>query len=171
MKALVVGRDGMLGSAICEILRASGYEFEATTRHLNETPYLDLLTPERFKMGELVAFDVIFLVAAITKVVDCEAEPARTWRVNADAPVYLANKAMRLRSAHPVFISSDAVERAPGLNYSRQKAYVESFILARGGTVVRPSRIPPERVVELADKIVRLGMDNAVGLVRWDGSQ
>lgn len=174
MKALVVGARGLVGTALMKQLNESSVSSPVGTVRRPDSAtvgnylVLDLAKPETFA-GVLRAFnyEVMYLVAAVTKVVDCEAEPQKTWRVNADAPVDLALRAFnRAVPARVVFISSDAVERAPNLNYSRQKAYVESVVLARGGVVVRPSRIVSEKLDSLIGLLLTLGRDGQ-GLYRW----
>jgi len=175
MKALVIGGDGMLGSALVADLKNKGHDVSATSRlHKDASNYLDLYQPRHYDFPHGV--NVVYLVAAITKVVDCEADPQKTWQVNADAPVELCRAAMEgwsdqtgaYFSPHVIFISSDAVERAPNLNYSKQKAYAEQYVLARGGAVVRPSRIPQFKVHELATFLINLGLDREPGMFRWN---
>lgn len=166
MKYLVIGGDGLVGSALVNYLQGAGHLVYKTSRrsvnsHVTDL-HLNLIDLSRFKIPDV---DVMFLVAAVTKVVDCEADPS-IWQINADAPVELARRAKN-RSVHTVFISSDAVERAPNMIYSKQKAYVESFVLATEGTVVRPSRIPPDQVGSLVELLVKLGSKYIGGLHRW----
>lgn len=170
MRAFVVGGDGLVGRNLVGGLRKAGHTVIATTRQSNtngDRLFLDLANPINFGYGAVAGCDVMYLVAAITKVVDCEADPASTWRVNADGPVAVTMN-MPLRT-QAIFMSSDAVERAPNLNYSKQKAYVESFILARGGIVVRPSRIPQDKIAGLIQLLINCG-NNApmAGVFRWD---
>lgn len=169
-RALVVGGDARLGAALLTALAAPGISEHhpiATSRrpsHASEQGWFPLdLSDNDLRLPTWS--DVVYLVAAVTKVVDCDAHPQATWRVNADAPVTLALQAHR-EARHVIFISSDAVEKAPAMNYSRQKAYAESMVLGMGGTVVRPSRIPPD-ASKLVELLVMLGKMQTPGLVRW----
>lgn len=181
-RALVVGGDSMLGSALFKALSqppasdsAANVPVATTRRGSGATTRRDRggLKPNWFRLDLMDSppvlptwSDIVYLVAAITKVVDCEANPQLAWKVNADAPVALALQCSR-DGRHPIFISSDAVERAPNLIYSRTKAYAEGVILALGGTVVRPARILPDRVQGLVDLLLELGRTQSPGLVRW----
>lgn len=168
MTALVIGGDGLVGSALSQ---REG--MIATTRRPNDVrrPFLDLSEVKHlgsmFFENLVGPVDTVFLVAAITKVVLCEADPEVAWQINADAPVEIALQAKKL-GKHVVFLSSDAVAKAPNLVYSRTKAHVESFILASGaGTVVRCERIDPAKVKNLVDLLVGVGETRETKLVRW----
>lgn len=167
-RAMIVGGDSMLGKALLAGLNQENSEHPpvVTTRR---TPiqkdwfHLDL-AGDNLKLPSWAS--VVYLIAAVTKVVDCDANPQATWRVNADAPVALGMQALKAHT-HVVFLSSDAVERAPNLIYSKQKAYAETIILANGGTVVRPSRIPPDKTKGLVELLIKLGISQPPGLFRW----
>ena len=117
------------------------------------------------QIAKLPAADLVYLVAAIPSFVHCEADPRGTWRVNADAPVALARY---YRSAFVVFVSSDAVEFCGKTEYGRQKAYVESILLAWDHVaVVRPTRISREVAPKVADYMLGVAMNRRPGLYRW----
>ena len=174
MRTLVVGGDGMIGHALVEGLRRREHEVLYTSRRDPEgrvgAVYLDLLDPqlpEVFMDGaDPLTQPVMYLVAAVTGIMRCETD-SETWRVNADAPAALARQAARTRGWSTVFVSSDAVERAPQLKYALQKAYAETAVLGYGGCVVRPGRVAPERVDDLVTTLVGVGEDFRPGLVRW----
>lgn len=190
MKILVVGGDSTVGKRLVERLEnqvdgeLSNQVFRTTrqaVQHKNQL-HLNLLNPV-LPSGE---WDLIYFVAAITGIMGCEVT-SESWRVNADGPVQLALQASERAhmvnltpdaddalgivevGAHVVFISSDAVELAPGLAYSMQKAYAESVILSLGGAVVRPARILPEKLDNLVELLVDVGVNRKSGLHRWEG--
>lgn len=182
MKAIVIGGDGGVGKALVEALLDKGYPVTSTTRRsrtsalVQESAHhqvvrLDLLS-DIAPFLPIVTKDVtevvwVFLVAAIAGITACEDNAAESWRVNADAPVALARNAFEYKY-NVAFISSDAVERAPRLNYSTQKAYVESFVLARGGLVLRPGpmRSDMDRV-DFVERLICCAEMDGRGVVRW----
>ena len=175
MKILIVGGDSKVGKAL--YARLDGYygdehELFTTTRgavnHKHQR-HLNLLTPV---LPANEDFNLIYLVAAVTGIMACEADAQNSWRVNADGPAQLALQAagahQNSKFTHVVFISSDAVESGPKLNYSMQKAYVEGIVLSLGGSVVRPAWIGPgmDSLVEL---LMDVGVERKSGLHRWPG--
>ena len=175
MKILIVGGDSKVGKALNECFykqQPSQHEVITTTRdavnHKHQR-HLNLLNPV---LPANEDFDLIYLVAAVTGIMACEADAQNSWRVNADGPAQLALQAagahQNPKFTHIVFISSDAVESGPKLNYSMQKAYVEGIVLSLGGSVVRPAWIGPEMdsVVKL---LVEVGTKRKSGLHRWPG--
>ena len=186
MKILIVGGDSKVGKALYAHLVSikssidiSNHTVSTTTRGAvvqKHQRHLDLLNP---MLPADEDFDLIYLVAAVTGIMACEADAQNSWRVNADGPAQLALQASRKnirvgptyaadKFVHTVFISSDAVESGPKLNYSMQKAYVEGIVLSLGGSVVRPAWIGPEMdsVVKL---LVEVGTKRKPGLHRWSG--
>lgn len=171
MRALVIGGDGQVGHALVEKLRADGHQVLPTSRHLNQSRSegavrFDMLDP-RLPLAEHDPEHIVFIVAAVTGIMRCESDQD-AWRINADGPAALALQA-HARGWHVVFVSSDAVETAPRLNYAQAKAYAENVVLALGGCVVRPARILPERLPDLVDLLMRSGIGKIRGLVRWEG--
>lgn len=165
--AFVIGGDGGLASVFIPLLTDNGWRVTTTTRRPVAAPplFLDLEQIPLLPDDAAYRGGVMFLLAAVTKVVDCEGSAA-TWRINADAPVELARQGIRL-GMHVVFVSSDAVERAPHLAYAKQKAYAESYMLATGQSVLRPARILPDRRRAVAQRMFEIGASRAGGLYRW----
>jgi dTDP-4-dehydrorhamnose reductase len=165
MQSLIVGVDSKLGQALGKEMTNQKLDCTGTSRRGNGI-HLDMMEPDLTNIRP--SYDVVYILAAITKVVDCESLPAMAWRVNADAPVTIARWAA-VAGAHTVFLSSDAVERAPNLVYSRAKAYAELGMMGLGATIVRPAMIgTPERFEKLARKLIELGRYRTKGLVRWN---
>jgi dTDP-4-dehydrorhamnose reductase len=182
LNALVIGGDGFVGKRLVSALVERGDRVVSTSRRgaarsdWAAVPVwpLDLLQLDNLALSLKLPPEpdispwVMYIVAAITKVVDCEGSQ-NSWRINADAPVHLARRAFAA-NMYPVFISSDAVERAPHLAYSKQKAYAETVVLALGGAVVRPARITEPSLNELVALLIKVGeQTTAGGLYRWPG--
>ena len=66
-----------------------------------------------------------------------------------------------------VYVSSDAVEWCGATAYARQKAQVESYIQAIDGAVIRPTRVTPALVGDLARLMVDVGLNRKQGVHRW----
>lgn len=171
---LIIGGDGALGKVLRT--RVAGEQWKATTRReikhdwsgsTSPTPWIGAILLDLSKpIGDLPAADFVYLVAAVTKIAECERDQAGTWVVNADAPVEIGRRYVA-KGAFVVFVSSDAVEFMGHSAYGRQKAYVESFMLTIGAAVVRPSRIEPDSGVALADFMIDMAVNRRSGLHRW----
>jgi dTDP-4-dehydrorhamnose reductase len=163
VKVLVVGGDGMIGSAITRELRKKGHDVIPTSRRdpLPEgSMRLDL---EDFSY--LPACDVVYLVAAIHTFDGCIRSDA-AYRINVDAPCEIARRAVK-QNAFPVFVSSDAVEKCGETTYARQKSFVEMVMHSLGGAIVRPSRVTPDRLESLVELMRRVGEKREPGVFRW----
>ena len=183
MRALVIGGDGKLARVLCTRLLAGGHSVIKTTRRADpDAPVrrnedivrLDMLSPclppeldpDLDACSVETDPEVVYIMAAITGVVPAERHPD-AWRVNAEAPLLLAMESFR-RGWHVVFPSSGTVELAPHTASARQKSYVESHVLANGGCVVRPLPfVRPEWYEEVADLMIRVGVERGTGVVRW----
>lgn len=164
---LVIGGDGFIGSAVCAELERRQCEFIETTRRDSQALGAQFF----FRLGiddphELPAAEAVYLIAAMPKFQDCEGNPT-AWLVNVDAQIAIARTARAKSGAFIVFISSDCVEWCGSTAMARQKAQVESFIQTIDGAIIRPTRVAPALVGDLAREIVRVGLDRKPGLVRW----
>lgn len=168
MKHLVIGGRGLIGSALCYLLRAREIDYVATTRRNPEGKevHYDLATSSVDDLKEAISsefFDVVYLVAAMSKFADCEGNKV-AWHTNVDAPLEI----VRARIGFCVFVSSDAVENMSHTAYGRQKAHVETALFGHGrAAVVRPSRIPTDRSMEVAGLLIDVGIKAIPGLTRW----
>lgn len=151
MRAIVVGIDSLVGRALAEALRARGDTVFGTTRRTDavssDTSLLDLAGDTR--IVDLPPADVAFICAAVTSLADCRADPERARRVNLDAPSQLATR----WAGRTIFLSTNAVfdcqeplmradrPRKPTSIYGQLKVEAEDSVLARGGTVVRLTKI------------------------------
>lgn len=103
MRCLVVGGDGMIGSALARHLQKLNQEVWSTTRRTptKRRPFVDLLQPDWPSLPAEI--DVVFFCAGLPPAA-CEADPDGARRVMVDAPCVLAN-----RYPHLVKLSSNAV--------------------------------------------------------------
>lgn len=163
MRAIVVGGDGLIGSALVDVLRARGIEVTATTRRsLSDGFLLDLAKP----IGDLPAADIVFLVAAMPKVFDCQGSEL-AWRVNADAPIEIAQLYHFQHNAHIVFVSSDSIHRFGSCDYARAKLHVEGVLQSMRASIIRPAPVARERAVECAAFIADVALYRPRGIHRW----
>ena len=147
MRVLVVGGDGQIGRALVAGLPGHGLAAIGSTRQPEQAGpnrvFLDLegnldgwICPEPIQAA--------VLAAAVTKIDACERDPEATARVNVGANLTLANL-LASRGVYVVFLSSNQVfdgtrphrlvsePTSPQTVYGRQKAEVESRLLARDG--------------------------------------
>lgn len=164
---LVIGRDGLIGSALVAELHRRGLPcFGTTRRNQTDAMFLDLSHPIDEDNLIPIWTGVIYLVAAMPKFQDCALE-REAWRVNVDAPITLARHyASASRGAFVVFISSDAVEWS-GEALARQKAHVESYMRTINAAIIRPARVTQERAPEFASFVVQKAIDQHVGVSYW----
>ena len=175
---LVIGGDGMVGTALRHELERRHLPWTASTRRGHFISTVDW--PQRIFI-DLAAHDfrdwnlpvivkgTVYLVAAMTRFVDCESNPI-AWRVNVDGPIALAQNYSK-RGAFVVFISSEAVEKASATAYGRQKAFTESYMHAIDAAIVRPSKIPVDQADAFASAVVDIGTARKPGLTRWKASE
>jgi dTDP-4-dehydrorhamnose reductase len=166
MKSLIVGGDGMVGAALTKALIGKSILFDATTRHRwaeHGRRFLDLSDP--VVDWSVADYSVVYLVAAVPKFAECESNPL-TWLINVDAPIALARV---FKTAFKVFVSSDAVEKAGGTAYGRQKAHVEGYMQSIDAAIVRPGRIAPTQADDFAEYLANVGESQNPGLFRWHG--
>lgn len=164
MSALVIGGDGMIGSAlVAELRRRSVAVIETTRRHTSGCNRLHLDMAQA--IPEMPSAEHIFLVAAMPKVFDCQGS-ALAWRVNADAPIEIAQQA-HARNMHITFISSDSIHRFGSCDYARAKLHVEAVLQAMRATIVRPSVVSRDRAAECAAFIADVGLKALGGVHRW----
>ena len=142
---LIIGGDGLIGSALTNFFKNSGEEVLSTTRHKStrdDTIYLDL-ADEASKWGALNnigSFDAVIFCAGITELDKCEKNKIFTRKVNVENVIILASILER-NCKHFVYLSSNAVfdgsNKYPSHNdiqspineYGRQKAEIENMLL------------------------------------------
>ena len=164
MKALVVGGDSMIGSALAAYLHAP-----ATSRRAGSSL-------QHYELGAsspsvLPPSDVVYLVASLTRFRDCEIDP-NAYAINVDAQVAIA---AHFRKSHIVYISSEAAEWPNQTAYGSQKRFCELSLLSVCGydrlCVVRPKKVLPQAVESLCSYLSHLGRNRSCGVYRWEWAQ
>ncbi|MFM8365217.1 MAG: sugar nucleotide-binding protein [Verrucomicrobiota bacterium] len=132
---LVIGADGLLGSALLCELRSTGHPALGTSRR--GTPGfapLDLVSASRFEPPQDTR--LAFLCAGMDSLAACDRDPQGTAAINVDATIALAKK-LAARGIPLVFPSSNYA--ALPCEYGLQKAAVES---ASHGPLFASVRLP-----------------------------
>jgi dTDP-4-dehydrorhamnose reductase len=153
---LIVGADSQIGRTLHTKLRAEGRTVLGTTRREQSTTdhriHLSLSDePATWRLPERC--EVTFLLAGVTSLSSCEADPDTTRLINVSRTIALA-RMMRERGSYLVFISTNLVlsgknayspvseTLSPQCEYGRQKADVEQQLLASStGAVLRITKV------------------------------
>lgn len=156
MRAVVVGIDSVIGSALRAALVAGGAEVFGTTRRIEPAAgniqFLDLA--DNHLTVDLPRADTAFLCAAMTSLADCRTRPELACRVNFTGPASLAAR-LSERGTRVVLLSTNAVldclvpsmgadrPKAPTSVYGRTKAAAEDAILSPSidGIVLRLTKV------------------------------
>jgi dTDP-4-dehydrorhamnose reductase len=152
---LIIGVDGMIGSALAQEASRRGIPWQGTSRRPGAHWHLDLADPpEKWQLPEHA--DIAILCAARTKIVDCEANPDETRAINVTAIVELS-KRLNAVGTRVAFLSTNQVfppnlpgpadettPVAPVSEYGHQKAEAERLILA----------LSPENMIIRLTKVV-----------------
>ena len=158
LRALVIGADGVIGSALCDHLERCGHTLFGTTRRKNKvdsnrTLLLDLAEP-RIATDHLPDVDIAIICAAMARFADCRMQPDLARRVNVTAPIAVARRLVE-RGAFVVRLSSSAVFdcRIPRVRadrptdprsiYGRLQAEAEEAVLGLGknASILRLTKI------------------------------
>jgi dTDP-4-dehydrorhamnose reductase len=162
-RALVIGGDSLVGSALNLHCRRSGWSVDATSRRPGAgapgAVFLDLDDPD-FTALQNGNYDVAFVCAAVTSMQACQGEPARSRRVNVDNTLGLMRR-LADRGTHLVFLSSSQVfdgetpmpdegaPTAPKNEYGSQKLAVEEAIRRQAlpAAILRVTKVLADRPV------------------------
>ena len=151
---LVVGGDGLVGSAIHSHCRRSGISVEISSRRPGTKDFfLDLRDPD-FAPLDRTTYEFAFVCAAVTDMRACQEEPALTRRVNVANTIELMCR-LADRGTHLLFLSSSQVfdgetagpredaATCPKNEYGAQKLAVEQEIARHGlpAAILRPTKI------------------------------
>jgi nucleoside-diphosphate-sugar epimerase len=167
---LVIGRDGLVGSALMAQLAERGLPHIGTTRRNRlDAQYLDLSEPLPAEMMPLWS-GVVYLVAAKPNFQGARCDPD-AWVVNVDAPIAIARH-YRTQSSGVfiVYISSDAMEWEYGTALAVQKMQVESYMQTIDAAIIRPARIGKDRAHEFADFVIGTALAKRAGVSRWEAT-
>jgi dTDP-4-dehydrorhamnose reductase len=145
---LVVGSDGLIGSAVMEGLRARGAGVTGTTRRVDqEGTQWDLARegiPEALVDRE---FDLVVIAAGVTTLEACESDPQAARTVNVERPLEICRRWGR-SGTRVVGLSTSLVfdgetqfpeptdATRPVTEYGRQKESMEDSMLREGTNVV-----------------------------------
>lgn len=176
MRFLVTGASGLLGAALVRQLLASRESISAWSGPgAGESAGV---VPHRVDLADAAAVadafraaapDVILHAAALARVSECHADPARARRINTDASRQLAELAAA-RGARLLLVSTDLVfdgergnyresdEPRPLSVYGQTKRRAEEAVLAYSGTVVARLSLlvgapPPGRPSFILDQV------------------
>lgn len=153
-RVLIVGGDGMIGSALARRLRGKGRDVVTTSRRSGrECPPLDLARDANTwpLPGDI---RTAYLCAAVTAIEACESPGSHAWAVNVEGTTTLARRLVA-EGSHVVFLSSNMVfdgstpftqadaATCPTTAYGRMKAEAERRLLLLGGhaCVVRLTKV------------------------------
>lgn len=157
MRELIIGMDGFIGRNLHQHLP----DAIVTTRRSNrlETAhYFDLARP-----GPLPDADIVYLCAGVNGTLTCAQDPQRSWRVNVDGTIYVAEHSVFL-----VWISSTTVEWL-NEHYGRQKRTAESHLRALPYVgIVRAGRVLQSNVDDLCSLMIDIGRNRKRGVVLWN---
>ena len=116
MRVLVTGAKGQLGTELQKQLAAGGCSLGSVPRRFSGAKVVgidldELALTDKYAVKEYLrngSFDVVFNCAAYTNVDGCESHREDAYRVNAMAPLYLA-EACEKTETHLVHVSTDYV--------------------------------------------------------------
>jgi dTDP-4-dehydrorhamnose reductase len=157
-RVLVVGGDGIVGSALAVCLKNQGFRVTKTSRKYRDDSskikYLDLTDVRTLKQIENNRYDTTVLCAGVSSVRICEETPDITRKINVDGILNLCEKLIETNS-RIVYLSSNMVfdgkiiypsvtdKQEPLTEYGKQKAYVENALrsLSDNTSILRFSKI------------------------------
>jgi dTDP-4-dehydrorhamnose reductase len=170
---LVVGIQGIVGSALFAHLESKGVAVWGTTRRRGSEKrnvfYLDLLdAPHQWEFPD-VQFDTVYLCAGICRMALCEDDPDATSQVNIDGMMNLV-RYLSQQGAFIIFLSTNQVfsgekpfvsataNYQPLNEYGRQKAVVESMIqsVCSSWGIVRLTKVVEPNMLLIQNWIDRL---------------
>lgn len=160
MRELVIGSTGFVGSNLCRHLPAAAHT--ARRPQEMETSYhFDLLS-----QGPLPFADIVYLCAGVNGTLTCANDPQRSWRVNVDGTIYVAEH-YNAEGAFLVWISSTTVEWLSE-HYGRQKRAAEAHLRAMPNVgIVRAGRVMKSNVDDLCRTMIKIGHNKERGLWLW----
>ncbi|WP_374649799.1 NAD(P)-dependent oxidoreductase [Dongia sp.] len=152
---MIVGARSQIGAALRPVLAERNWRVTGTDRRQGQPGdrYLDLSRP--LDLRALPAdVDIVFLLAGVTSIAACEADPDGTAIVNVSAPATIARHCASI-GARAVMVSTNLVldgtiaqapvtaAYAPSCIYGRQKVALEQTLLdlAPGATILRVTKI------------------------------
>lgn len=178
MRAIVIGADGVVGSAVATMLSQRGDDVWGTTRRPSlvspRRPYLDLAA-DNFDNLDLPDADVVFFCAAVVTFAECRINPAFAHRVNVENTTQLAQRFVAA-GARIVTLSSSAVfdfsiprvpadkPRCPISKYGEIFAEAELAVLslAPAASVLRLTKLLTPKLQTFSTWIEKLAREEAI---------
>jgi dTDP-4-dehydrorhamnose reductase len=153
---LVVGGDSFIGRSLIKRHEATGATVFWTSRRKQESErvsFLDFSLPlVEWELPPGIA--VAYLCAAVTRIKDCEENPAAAYKANVESMLYIAEKLLNngifviFLSTNSVFSGARPKQRSDGpyspiSEYGRQKAEAEQRMLVLPGNkaIVRLTKV------------------------------
>ena len=128
----------MIGKALLPALRQARVRAFGASRADLDLRDIPQNYAARFEAEVGEHIDVVYICAAVTRFIDCEADED-AYSINVDAPAEIARQ---FNWARIVYLSSEAVERALHTNYGMHKALAEMGLNAVcAPVVVRLSKV------------------------------
>lgn len=161
MADLIIGGDGFIGRNLCRHLPNA-----AITTRRNGSLGQNAFYFDMEKRGPLPDADIVYICAGVNGTLTCSQEPQRSYRVNVDGTIYIAEH-YRDR-AFVVWISSTTVEWLTE-HYGRQKHTAELYLRAMPHVgIVRAGRVMQSNVDELCTLMIRMGLGQEHQIVLWN---
>ncbi len=140
---LVVGVNGMIGSALYADFQSKQIPVYGTTHHPlktnSEVFYLNLLDPPASWVFLDKKFDIVYLCAGVSKMAICEGNPETTYEINV-TKMFALIEHLSSTGSHIIYLSTNqvfsgvvsyatnATPYRPPNEYGRQKVIVETLI-------------------------------------------
>lgn len=158
---LIIGRDGLLGSALMGRLLGNGI---GTTRRMSSPgPHYDLLWENA---DALPRADVAYLCAGTKGYRECEGN-RDAFHADVDGNLR-AIKMLLARGTFVVFVSTDAVCWGAHTAYARNRLIVETAItLQPRVAIMRPAKFDQRTAGDLADHCLLVGGQELEGVHYW----
>jgi len=164
MKHLFIGGGGLVGSAAVDKAIQLNLDWLCTTRDMLDLNQINTANlPLKMDPSNI---GIVYLIAAMRTPTDCDKDPETSFRINADAPVKLAQY-YAARGTFIVFVSSDAAAFSLG-HYGMQKRFAENYMNTIGAAILRPGKINQTTTHDFAEFMIRRGQAQVGGLYWWN---
>lgn len=170
MTSLVIGADGLLGSALMDIVPDPIGTTRRHRRHFDDRGrpsfYLDLLEPQ----SHLPICDVAYLCAGTKGFAENEGN-RNAFRADVDGNIQIARRALA-GGSFVLFISSDGAEWGGHTAYIRNRLLVEmALVMQPRVAIIRPAKFNSQNVASLAARCLDVARARAEGVHYWHPSE
>ena len=152
----IIGASGFIGRHLMKAWSERSTVIGTSRAGSNRFAPLDL-NEKNWDLQSFKALDWVLVLAARSRIVDCETHPATAWTVNCDHTVILAQRLLEM-GLHVAFASTDYVFDGQVGKYTEESP--ENPIVVYGKTKFRAE----QRLRELSDKILIVGLSKVYGL-------